>query len=307
MMTTMFISERAQTHTTTTTTTTTTSNGSSVEVVDFPVQKCIALNNYGTECAVQKRQGGRGQSNYCSQDAVASLTKAYSLIMSSSSVMRSLSFLSNEGKKDMRMTNDFRCQHKSSQASSHLFDVDALMKVPPSSASSPTVDEDIVGNGNMMYMHPIRIPTLLGECGNGQIRQVVIVAVIFNLALAYHLAAKRNCSSIHQHSQIEQQRTALLLRRAYELYHLALTLQPLCVSSTKRLFQLACKQNLASICHCLHDYQTRDEHLQELVSILVYMTSYKKVHPSTYESFFASSNGLASGSGSTNSIHSAVA
>ncbi len=122
------------------------------------------------------------------------------------------------------------------------------------SASSGSSSNDFV------YRTPISFPS------TGPLEYAMVSSiVIFNMALAHHLMALDEAGDIR----------VLPLRKAQRLYELAICL----VSPTESggdggmLFILSCVNNLGNVHQLLGDTPTSEKYFQELLSILMFVTS----------------------------------
>ena len=143
-----------------------------------------------------------------------------------------------------------------------------------------TVDSQTKQDSHYMYRQPVSIPTNAVEesfaatsgdndvhIGSSTSGKVVSATIIFNLALAHHLASQE-----HQPSDPEKAKTQL--QKAVKLYELAHKLQDdvaVVSGSISQLFMLTTINNMAIAYHALEELETSQRLIQHLLSTMMYI------------------------------------
>lgn len=139
-------------------------------------------------------------------------------------------------------------------------------------------DEDCV------YRHPITLPALTIKASR-QGNHVPSIVIIFNLALTHHLLAKMpNCQNANS-----------LFKKAERLYQYALALQQssrqllMVVTESSTFFIMAAINNLGLVQKDLNETEKSEKCFRQLLSILMFLTHYRKCDVSFYSFFFVRS------------------
>ena len=148
-----------------------------------------------------------------------------------------------------------------------------MTRVPCHSYSSDegTCDDDWTSNvdeGNFVYRSPIEIPS--SRTGSpttplGRDLSVLSTAIVFNLALAHHMAAMDARESL----DVSDSKVKVLLRRAMNLYHCSLRIMEVQADDASPYFVIATMNNLTQIHLELGEQEKAASRCQQLFSLLL--------------------------------------
>jgi hypothetical protein len=174
-------------------------------------------------------------------------------------------------------------------------DLDDFMK--KSSSACHPVNDTTTGNshGSFVYRHAMHIPTTsplataaattTPASSSPQLRAILSIILVFNLALAHHRAAMDiNNNSANKSTTNDE--TSLLLRKAGMLYE---SLFPLLQRADCRhhpqsggggggcvLFTLVALNNLGQVCQSLHQGEKASQCFHQLLSSMIYLIDCKQ-------------------------------
>jgi tetratricopeptide (TPR) repeat protein len=181
---------------------------------------------------------------------------------------------------------------------------DSLTTAYASTDNENDFDNDSDGNDlfsrDFIYRKPIHVPESLAHHVGLQRPDVILPSiVIFNLAVSHHLwALKIEGAALQQmDSSARQNQITLLLKKAANLYGLAIQLQEGQMisegsQSYSKLFFLSCINNLGNTHRMLGDISSSEKIYQQLLTMLMYL-NYSEQQQG-YELSTRASNGLLS-------------
>lgn len=158
----------------------------------------------------------------------------------------------------------------------------------------PLLNEANNDDEDCVYRHPITLPALTIKASR-QANHVTTIAIIFNLALTHHLLGKMP----------NRQNTNSMLKKAMRLYEYALALQQssrrhllVVVTKSSTFFIMAAINNLGLVQKDLNETESSEKCFQQLLSILMCLTHYRKCDVSVYIPFLRTTSHLITQHGS---------
>ena len=149
----------------------------------------------------------------------------------------------------------------------------------------PVLTEANYDDEDCVYRHPITLPALTIKASR-QANHVTTIVIIFNLALTHHLLGKMpNCQNSNS-----------MLKKAERLYEYALALQQssrrkllMVVTESSTFFIMAAINNLGLVQKDLNETEKSEKCFRQLLSLLMFLTHYRKCDVSFYSFFFVRS------------------